>query len=125
MKWMFLVFQLLTIPAIGSTSDNVNAIPPANDVEKPEQLRQSLRRISENVLPNSGGDALFFRDIKNSRIGIGTVTPSDRLDVDSMTVTGRLYRKGTTIIMQSPDGSCSACGPSNADIWACSSVTCP
>jgi hypothetical protein len=39
-------------------------------------------------------------------------------------VTGTLTVYGTAIF-KSPDGSCSQCGPSNSDVWACSSVTCP
>ena len=29
------------------------------------------------------------------------------------------------LVMTSPDGTCSACGPDNSDVWSCSSITCP
>lgn len=32
---------------------------------------------------------------------------------------------GSKLIMTSPDGTCSACGPDNSDVWACASVACP
>lgn len=32
---------------------------------------------------------------------------------------------GAPLVMQSPDGTCSRCGPDNSDVWACVSITCP
>lgn len=58
-------------------------IPPAKEVDTPEGLRREFRRLSENVLSRSGGDDLFYVDVKNERIGIGTDTPQAGLDVQA------------------------------------------
>lgn len=75
----------------------------------------------------------------NGNVGIGATPTGARLTVSGATsLTGSLtvsptgsitssppYFKSTTIIMKSPDGSCSACGPNNSDVWSCTSTTCP
>lgn len=63
----------------------------------------------EHVVPNAPID--FMNDtgiqlrIKGPNVGIGTTGSGGAIFV-------------------SPDGSCSKCGPNNADVWACASVTC-
>ena len=32
---------------------------------------------------------------------------------------------GGRLLMKSPDGTCSECGPNNSDAWSCAGVTCP
>lgn len=61
-------------------------IPPVNETEDQNKLKIGLRRLSENLLPSAGGDNLFFRDVQNNRIGIGTTTPSCALDISSGTI---------------------------------------
>lgn len=75
-----LLFLLLLAPAV-VLAEGSNATPPVNDVANPEDLERGIRRFSENVLPSSGGDTLFYRDVKNQRIGIGTTTPTVSLEV--------------------------------------------
>jgi hypothetical protein len=55
-------------------------------------------------------------------VGIGTTSPNVKLQVS-----GQIYQDsaGTKMIFKSPDGTCSACGPNNSDVWTCASVTCP
>jgi hypothetical protein len=113
---------ILLAPAL-LYADGSNAVPPVKDVERPEALRRELRRLSENVLPAAGGDRLFYRDVKNARVGVGTTAPGKTLEVKG----GDVYLNQTSgrLILKSPDGTCSSCGPDNADTWSCSSVTCP
>lgn len=121
---LFLVASgLLIISALLFAADNPRPVPPVRDVEGVDNLRQTMRRISENVLPRSGGDQLLFRDLKNERIGIGTTAPSHVLEVAG----GSIYINLSSgkLIMKSPDGTCSSCGPDNSDAWACSSIACP
>lgn len=48
-------------------------------------------------MPRNGGDLTLYRDVKNSRVGIGTLTPSCKLDVNGsfcssmFTLNGLLY----------------------------------
>jgi len=58
----------------------------------------------------------------SGNIGIGTTAPKKKLDVS-----GDIYisNTGSNMIMKSPDGSCSSCGPDNSDVWSCTSITCP
>ncbi len=67
--------------------------------------------------------------LAGGNVGIGTTSPSARLEIipADTTPAQSLYINvtGSRIIMKSPDGTCSACGPDNADAWACVSVTCP
>lgn len=56
-------------------------------------------------------------------VGIGASNPVAKLEVNN----GDIYinKISGKLIMKSPDGTCSSCGPNNSDVWACASVTCP
>lgn len=63
-------------------------------------------------------------------VGIGTTSPGYLFEVNNGTMSvknGPVYINfpGSQLIMKSPDGTCSACGPSNLDVWTCAGVTCP
>lgn len=75
-----ILFSVLGLGA-GTVVAGSRNIPPVNETEDQNRLRIGLRRISENVLPSAGGDNLFFRDVQNNRVGVGTTTPSCTLDV--------------------------------------------
>jgi len=77
-----LLFIALFFP-LHAMAEVGRAIPQASDVEDPDNLRREFRRVSENVLPRSGGDKILYRDLKNERVGIGTITPQAGLDVAS------------------------------------------
>ncbi len=59
----------------------------------------------------------------NGNVGIGTADPKKKLEVSG----GDVYVNQTSgeLIMKSPDGTCSSCGPNNSDVWSCVSVSCP
>lgn len=61
-------------------------------------------------------------DMSTGNVGIGRASASTTLEV-----VGDIYSSSTTahLIMKSPDGSCSSCGPDNSDVWACTGITCP
>lgn len=80
-----ILFSVLGLGA-GTVVAGSRNIPPVNETEDQNRLRIGLRRISENVLPSAGGDNLFFRDVQNNRIAIGTTTPSCALDVSTGTI---------------------------------------
>lgn len=71
------------------------------------------------VLAATGG--LNINTTTNN-VGIGTTAPGAKLEV-----AGQVYQNsaGTKMLFKSPDGTCSACGPDNSDVWACASVACP
>ena len=60
---------------------------------------------------------------QSGNVGIGTTSPAKKLEVNG----GDVYVNytGGKLIMKSPDGSCSACGPTDLEAFACSSVSCP
>lgn len=41
----------------------------------------AINDLSNKAMPRNGGDKLFYRDTKNNRVGVGTVSPSVTLDV--------------------------------------------
>lgn len=45
--------------------------------------------------------------------------------VETVGVPHYISGAGIKLIMTSPDGTCSECGPDNSDAWSCASVTCP
>lgn len=76
------LFFVLFIGLAGSAwGDGSNTIPPVKDVGTDEDIRRDIRRANESMLPRSGGDDLFYRDIKNEYVGIGTTEPACKLDV--------------------------------------------
>jgi hypothetical protein len=77
---------------------------------------------SQDVVFDAGG-AERARISSTGNVGIGTPTPVAKLEIQD----GDIYIDKTAgkLIMKSPDGSCSACGPDNSDNWACLSVACP
>lgn len=81
-------------------ADGDRSIPPVKQGGNTINLMREIRRLSENVLPRAGGDRLFYRDIKNERIGIGTVSPSSPLDVFNNTTTngtsGATFSRGSS-----------------------------
>ena len=61
--------------------------------------------------------------VMNAKLGIGTATPKKSLEVKDDDV--YINKTSGKLIMKSPDGTCSSCGPSNLDVWTCTGVTCP
>lgn len=114
---------LILFLAVSARAESGKAIPPVNEVDTPEQIRRAFRRLAEAVLPRSGGDENFYIDVSAERIGIGTNAPASKLEVNG----GDVYVNQTSgrLIMKSPDGTCSSCGPNNADVWSCAGITCP
>lgn len=64
-------------------------------------------------------------------IALNNVNDPSNATIDNATATflpdGNVAMRTTAakLVMVSPDGTCSACGPDNSDVWACSSVACP
>jgi len=77
--------------------------------------------------PGVQAKPIVFSAIGNGiapKVGIGgTTDPKKSLEVSS----GDIYISSATgkLLMKSPDGTCSSCGPNNSDVWSCVSVACP
>lgn len=80
----------------------------------------SYNDLTTNNLTASNNVALAT--VSGSKVGIGTNAPKVKLEVS-----GQIYQNstGTLMIFKSPDGTCSGCGPTNAEVWGCASVSCP
>lgn len=80
----------------------------------------------KNLLFSTGGNSTGSdnRIILAVESNASEFTPSNVMHLLS---TGNVWINQTSakLIMTSPDGSCSQCGPDNSDVWSCSSVTCP
>lgn len=62
-----------------------------------------------------------------NNVGIGTTNPKTKLEIIPADTSSGFYLDlaEAKLIMKSPDGTCSACGPNNSDAWSCASVSCP
>lgn len=74
-----IIFLLLIFPKLVFGAEDIP--PQIKDVKDTDNNRKGILRMIADAMPKIGGDLLFFRDIKNERIGIGTQTPQAKLDV--------------------------------------------
>ena len=72
------LFSLFFLPAL-ALAEARSGIPVYQGDEK--DAMSSVNDLSNKAMPRNGGDKLFYRDTKNNRVGVGTVSPSVTLDV--------------------------------------------
>lgn len=92
--------------------------------------------VSFNVFEDfSTGIAIAFDTNTSSNTAIGNIytdvgtrvsnSGSANMVIDFIGSKPFFNQTAGVLILKSPDGTCSSCGPDNTDTWACSSVTCP
>ena len=79
--------------------------------------------ISSGNSSGTGTSGVKIKTASAGSSGATNNTPTIKFGVEA---DGSIYTTTASakLIMVSPDGSCSACGPDNADSWSCSSVAC-
>lgn len=110
MKNVLLLLGLLSSPAF-LVAEVGRSIPTSSDTGTPEDLERDLRRLSENVTPRTGGDLILYKDTKNERVGVGTITPACKFDVSGegcfsgITMSGNIAMGGNRITGLGPSES--------------------
>jgi hypothetical protein len=79
MRTIFLLLIML-IPSVAFGAEDIPT--QLKNMKDTDSNRKGMLRMIADAMPKIGGDSLFFRDIRNNRIGIGTQTPEAKLDVD-------------------------------------------
>ncbi len=91
----------------------------------PYAFYSSTASYANNLSAAPGSPGVFVSTsvfVINGRIGIGTADPKRKLEINDDIY---INFTGGKLIMKSPDGTCSACGPDDADVWSCASIVCP
>ena len=64
--------------SVSAYAINTQQVRDTGDVK---QLGKDINIILQDTIPSNGGDTLFYRDVRNQRIGIGTKEPIATLDL--------------------------------------------